>query len=101
MSQQQSSVLERQDTRTETPRNYRVWLLNDDFTPMDFVVEVLCRIFDKSPLIAENIMMRVHRSGRAVAGVYSLDVAQSKADKATRLARTDNFPLRLVVEPED
>ena len=47
MSQQQSAVCERQDTHTEEPRSYRVWLLNDDFTPMDFVVEILCTIFDK------------------------------------------------------
>ena len=48
MSQQQSAVCERQDTHTEEPRSYRVWLLNDDFTPMDFVVEILCTIFDKA-----------------------------------------------------
>lgn len=62
MPQQGTSVRERQDTHTEAPRSYRVWLLNDDFTPMDFVVEILCGLFDKAPVIAENIMMRVHRS---------------------------------------
>ncbi|MBF1070714.1 MAG: ATP-dependent Clp protease adaptor ClpS, partial [Prevotellaceae bacterium] len=56
MSQQGTSVRERQDTHTEAPRSYRVWLLNDDFTPMDFVVEILCGLFDKAPVIAENIM---------------------------------------------
>ena len=97
MSQQQSAVCERQDTHTEEPRSYRVWLLNDDFTPMDFVVEILCGLFDKAPVIAENIMMRVHRSGRAVAGVYPFDVAHSKAEKAMRLAREHQYPLRLEV----
>ena len=97
MSQQQSAVCERQDTHTEEPRSYGVWLLNDDFTPMDFVVEILCTIFDKAPGIAENITMRVHRSGRAVAGIYSFDIAHSKAEKAMRRAREEQFPLRLEV----
>ena len=97
MPQQGTSVRERQDTHTKAPRSYRVWLLNDDFTPMDFVVEILCGLFDKAPVIAENIMMRVHRSGRAVAGIYSFDVAHSKAEKAMRLAREHQYPLRLEV----
>ena len=65
MSQQGTSVRERQDTHTEAPRSYRVWLLNDDFTPMDFVVEILCGLYDKAPVIAENIMRHVPIGGRA------------------------------------
>lgn len=101
MEQTKTVVQQRTNERDDEPKRYRVWIFNDDFTTMDFVVEMLCDIFEKSPLIAENIMLRVHHNGKAVAGLFSLDMAQSKVRKATRLARGQGFPLRFDIEPED
>lgn len=85
----------------DEPRRYRVILHNDDFTTMEFVVMILRNIFFKSEAEAETLMMQVHRSGQAVAGVYTRDIAMSKVQKATTLARQSNFPLRLTIEPEE
>lgn len=73
-------------------------LLNDDYTTMDFVMEVLETIFHKSPAEAYRIMMLVHTKGRGVCGVYTWEVAETKAEAAIALARAAGFPLRAVVE---
>lgn len=83
------------------PKHYKVVLHNDDFTTMDFVVKVLKIVFFKSQEEAESLMLKVHQQQSATAGVYSYDIAQSKAQKATQMAREEGFPLRLTVEPED
>lgn len=85
--------------RLREPRQYRVILHNDDFTTMDFVVMILAVVFRKSELDAERIMLDVHHRGRGTAGVYSYDIALTKAEKAKRMAREAGFPLRLTVEP--
>lgn len=85
--------------RLREPRQYRVILHNDDFTTMEFVVMILAVVFRKNELDAEHIMLDVHRRGRSVAGVYSYDIALTKAEKAKRMAREAGFPLRLTVEP--
>lgn len=97
MAETSSNIRERQDVRLQEPRKYNVILHNDDFTTMEFVVRVLTTIFSKSEAEANNLMLKVHREGQAVAGTYSLDIAQSKARKATALARQEGFPLRLTV----
>ncbi len=74
---------------------------NDDFTTMDFVVMVLVQVFLKSQQDAEALMLQVHRSHKAVVGIYSYDMATSKVKKATTMARSQGFPLRLTVEPEE
>ena len=73
-------------------------MLNDDYTTMDFVMEVLETVFLKSPAEAYRIMMLVHTQGRGVCGVYTFEVAETKAETATALARDAGFPLRAVVE---
>ncbi len=77
---------------------YNVVLHNDDFTTMEFVVKILMTIFRKSEAEAQTLMLMVHKEGRAVAGTYSLDIAPSKVQKATAMARMENFPLRLTIE---
>lgn len=99
MAETSSNIRERQNIKLQEPRKYNVLLHNDDFTTMEFVVKVLTTIFLKSEEDANMLMLKVHREGRAVAGTYSLDIAQSKAQKATTMARMENFPLRLTVEP--
>ena len=100
MAKQQSSVSEREHTRLREPRRYKVYIHNDDFTTMDFVVKVLKVVFFKSAEEAEALMLKVHHSDKALVGVYSYDIAVSKVRKATQMARDEGFPLRLTYQPE-
>ncbi|MBP5560823.1 MAG: ATP-dependent Clp protease adaptor ClpS [Muribaculaceae bacterium] len=100
MPQGQSQVRERQDTKLREPRRYKVIIHNDDFTTMEFVVMVLMQVFFLTEENANALMLEVHNAGKAVVGSYTRDIAVSKADKATRLARDNGFPLRLTIEPE-
>lgn len=100
MAQEQSSVRERQRTDLREPRRFKVIIHNDDFTTMDFVVMVLMTVFHKSQAEAEQLMLQVHHSDQAVVGIYSYDVAQSKIQRATMMAREEGFPLRLTCQPE-
>ena len=101
MPQEQSSVKERQRTDLREPRRYKVTIYNDDFTTMEFVVQILTQVFLKSQSEAEMLMLQVHHSDKAVVGIYSYDVATSKVRKATTMARDAGFPLRLTVAPEE
>ena len=94
MEKEQSLCKEKKRVELHEPKHYKVILHNDDFTTMDIV-------FFKSQEEAEALMLKVHQQQSATAGVYSYDVAQSKAQKATQMAREEGFPLRLTVEPED
>ncbi len=100
MPQEQSSIRERQHTDLREPRRYKVIIFNDDFTTMDFVVKILTTVFLKSQAEAEALMLAVHKSTKAVVGIYTYDIALSKVQKATRMARDEGFPLRLTCEPE-
>ena len=93
-----TQTLER--TEITRPRLYRVLLLNDDYTPMDFVVMVLGQYFRKAEGEAQAIMLAVHRKGQGVAGVYTREVAETKVVQVTQHARAEGFPLRVVAEPE-
>ena len=91
-------VLERTKTDVAQPPMWRVVLLNDDYTPMDFVVQLLESIFDKSPAEAYRIMMHVHVNGRGIAGIYPWEVAETKADTVRALAAEAGYPLRATIE---
>lgn len=86
-------------TRAEVsvPRLYEVLLLNDDYTSMEFVVTILMNVFHKSADAATGIMLAVHRQGEGIAGVYPLEIAETKVDQVRRLAIEAQFPLRCVV----
>lgn len=90
----------RDRVRIEEPRRYKVVFHNDDFTTMEFVTEVLRLVFNKPADEAVTLMMRVHREGEAVVGIYSYDVAMTKASQATAMARQEGFPLNITCEPE-
>lgn len=80
------------------PDMYDVILFNDDFTTMEFVIEMLRAVFAKQEREAERVMLAVHSAGSGVVGTYVHDIALSKADKATRMARNAGYPLRLKVQ---
>lgn len=84
----------------ERPPRFKVLLLNDDYTTMEFVVMVLRQVFSKTSEQAFTIMMHVHRNGLGLAGVYTYDVAEMKCITVHRLAREHGFPLRCGMEPE-
>jgi len=94
-------------TRTEKkqklvpPRLYKVLFHNDDYTTMEFVVSLLQHVFHHSDASATAIMLHVHRSGVGVAGVYTFEIAETKAHQAMELARKSEFPLQITVEPEN
>lgn len=83
------------------PDQYMVIMHNDDFTTMDFVVKVLKTVFRKSEADAETLMMTVHKSGSAVVGIYTYDIAYTKVNIATAMARQEGFPFKMTVEPDN
>lgn len=91
-------VEERQ--KTAVPKRYHVVFHNDDFTTMEYVVEVLRRFFHKGETEALHIMLTVHKKGKAIAGVYPRDVAETKVVEVTRDARERGHPLMVTAEPE-
>lgn len=93
-----AGVKERTDTREQEPTLFQVVLINDDYSTMDFVIQVLEEVFQKSPAEAYRIMMQVHVNGRGVAGVYPYEIAETKADKVASMANDAGFPLRATVE---
>lgn len=95
---QLGTVLEAQETRLKPPPLYKVLLLNDDFTPMDFVVKVLEKFFHLTREQATQIMLRVHREGMGVCGVFPKDVAATKVDLVVSFARQHQHPLQCVME---
>lgn len=91
-------VKERVQPKQKDPAQFKVVLLNDDYTTMEFVVHVLETVFQKSPAEAYRIMMAVHVSGKGVAGIYPWEVAETKVEVVTTMARDAGFPLRAVTE---
>ena len=87
-------------TKTKKPSMYKVLMLNDDYTPMEFVVRVLEQIFQKSPAEATQLMLQIHKSGLGIAGVYVLEVAETKVATVHQAAEQNGYPLRSGVEQE-
>jgi ATP-dependent Clp protease adaptor protein ClpS len=91
-------VKERVVPKKQDPVLYKVFLINDDYSTMDFVILVLEQVFTKSPAEAYRIMMHVHTQGLGLAGVYPWEVAETKVDTVTAMAKEAGFPLRAVIE---
>jgi len=87
-------------TELREPKLYRVILLNDHYTTMDFVVDVLVKVFHKPAVEATKIMLDVHRRGRGVCGIYTYDIAVTKVNRVQTMAKTREFPLRCTMEEE-
>ena len=92
-------MLERLPAKVKPPQMYQVVLLNDDYTPMEFVVMVIQEFFNKDRETATQIMLKIHLDGKGVCGVYSKDVAATKVDQVTEAAKKSGHPLQCVSEP--
>ena len=90
----------KEKTKTKRPPLYKCILLNDDYTPMEFVVEILKTIFHKQQAEATRIMLHVHQNGMGVAGVYPFEIAETKIKTVEELAQESQYPLKCVMEKE-
>ncbi|WP_428825395.1 ATP-dependent Clp protease adapter ClpS [Azonexus sp. IMCC34842] len=95
---QDGDQLEAQRSKLEPPKMYKVMLLNDDYTPMDFVIAVLQRFFSLDTEQATRIMLKVHNEGRGVCGVFPRDIAATKVEQVSAFARQHHHPLACVME---
>ncbi|MDR2239809.1 MAG: ATP-dependent Clp protease adapter ClpS [Zoogloeaceae bacterium] len=95
---QGASVLEAERTTTRPPPLFKVLLLNDDYTPMEFVVSVLQKFFGMGREQATHIMLKVHTEGAGICGIFPLDVATTKVERVVRFARQHQHPLACVIE---
>ena len=93
-----SVVLERRTQKTQPPSMYQVLMLNDDYTPMEFVVMVLQQYFQRDLDTATHIMLKIHHEGRAVCGVYPKDVAATKVELVLTASRREGHPLQCIME---
>ena len=84
--------------KVKEPKQYKVIMHNDDYTTMEFVIEVLVRIFNKKLEEAQKVMLDVHKAGKGIAGIYSYDIAMTKANTAMNWAKEEGFPFKLSVE---
>ena len=94
----QAAVMDRQAERLQPPKMYRVILLNDDYTPMEFVVMIIQEFFHKDQESATRIMLQVHLEGKGVCGVYTKDVAATKVHQVVDCARESGHPLQCTME---
>jgi ATP-dependent Clp protease adaptor protein ClpS len=98
----ETEVVKKENTKNKIkePKKYRVIALNDDVTPMDFVVSLMISVFNHNEVAALNLTMQIHQEGSAVAGTYSYEIAEQKGIEATELARGNGFPLQFKIEQE-
>ncbi len=88
------------ETMLQYPKKYKVYLLNDDYTSMDFVVDILIGLFHKSFEQAEKIMLEIHKKDRGLCGVYSHEIAETKVMQVIKRAKDSGFPLKATMEEE-
>ena len=89
----------RREEQIKVPRMFSVIMLNDDFTPMEFVIDILVRHFGKEPEVAVAIMMEVHEKGKGIAGVYTREMAETKIVKVLDEARKEGYPFMMTMQP--
>jgi ATP-dependent Clp protease adaptor protein ClpS len=100
MSTTEIQIDEKIKQKIQEPKRWKVLLLNDDTTPMDFVLGILTDIFKHTQETAKGITIEVHNTGSGIAGVYSFEIAEAKAVESTQLARSNGFPLQVKMEEE-
>ncbi len=92
-------IIVEEDEQTEEPSMYRVVLLNDDYTTMEFVVMILETVFNKTTEEATHVMLSVHNSGSGTAGVFTKEIAETKVEIVHQIARQNEYPLKCIMEP--
>ena len=98
--EQELGVITKEKPEVKKPNMYAVVLINDDYTPMEFVIYVLQTIFKKSYEEAKKIMLLVHNEGKGICGVYSLDIAETKANQVIEFSRVNQHPLECKVQKQ-
>lgn len=98
----ETEILKKENTKNKIkePRKYRVIALNDDITPMDFVVALLISVFNHDEKSAIGLTMKIHQEGSAIVGIYNYEIAEQKGIEATEFSRSNGFPLQFKIEPE-
>ena len=91
-------VKQKDKVKIKKPKDYKVVMYNDDYTSMEFVINILVSIFNKKLMEAEKIMLDVHDKGKGIAGIYSYDIAMTKVSTAMGMAKEQGFPFKLTVE---
>ena len=91
-------ILDKDKEKIEKPKKYKVILLNDDFTPMDFVVVLIHYIFKKDPATAYKLMIDIHEKGKGIMGTYSKEIAETKSVRCNAVAREAGYPLKSIIE---
>lgn len=94
------NVKEKEQHEVTYPCLYKVFLMNDDYTTMDFVIHILEKVFYKPPTEAMQIMLHVHKSGKGLAGIYTREIAETKIESVHEQARQNGFPLKCTMEKE-
>ena len=89
-----------EELQIKYPKKYKVYILNDDYTSMDFVIDILMRFFHKSYEEAENIMLEVHKKERGLCGIYTKEIAETKVMQVKKKAQESGFPLKAMMEEE-
>ena len=100
MTKKQKDTLVKDRQKIDRPKKYKVVFYNDDFTPMNLVTSILIEVFNKGLPEAQTIMMRVHKQGKGVAGVYSKEIAETKVSTTRMYARQAGYPLHAEAQPE-
>ena len=100
MPKKQKDILVKDKEKIDRPKRYKVVLYNDDYTPMNLVTLILMEVFNKGQQEAKSIMMKVHKHGKGVAGVYSKQIAETKTTTTRMYAREAGYPLHAESEPE-
>ena len=95
-----TDTLTKSRQKLEKPKLYKVILLNDDYTPMDYVVKLIKTVFSRNEEDAVNIMLMVHKKGSGVCGVFTKEIAETKVFTVVRRAKSDQHPLKCIMEPE-
>lgn len=100
MPQEQIVLSEKTKLKVEEPKRWKILFLNDDSTPVEFVIELLTKVLRHSSSVARELTLEIHNSGSAVVGIYSFEIAEQKGLECTQLAREHGFPLQITVEED-
>ncbi len=101
IKERKGELLEKEEVKLKRPRMYKVILINDDYTPQEFVVYILVKVFHKNGQEGQRIMLEAHTKGRAIIGTYTHDVAKTKVIQVVKLAEQHEHPLQCIIEVEE